>query len=162
MAHSPDQHNEVMAVVRRLSELVEQHGLEELIVERDGIEVVVRSFLSSAAETVYLSPSSLGASVSPVRAAPTPAPEAPLAPASYHRLTSPMVGVFYRSSDPNTPPFVEIGDVVRVGQTVGLIEAMKVFSEIPADVSGRVVEVPAANGRLVQPGETLFVIDTAT
>jgi acetyl-CoA carboxylase biotin carboxyl carrier protein len=71
-----------------------------------------------------------------------------------------MVGVFYRSSGPESPPFVEIGDLVRVGQTVGLIEAMKVFSEIPCDAAGRVVAIPATNGRLVQPGEALLVIDT--
>ena len=70
-----------------------------------------------------------------------------------------MVGIFYAAGAPGDPPFVNVGDVVMVGQTIGLIEAMKVFSEIPAEASGRVVEIVAASGVLVQQSEPLFRIE---
>jgi acetyl-CoA carboxylase biotin carboxyl carrier protein len=70
-----------------------------------------------------------------------------------------MTGVFYRAASPDVPPFVEIGDRIEEGQTVGLIEAMKVFSEIPADRPGRVVEILAASGQLVSQGDPLMRLD---
>lgn len=73
-------------------------------------------------------------------------------------IASPMVGVYYRSPGPEQPPFIELGDHVEVGQTVGLIEAMKVFSEVPAEVAGTVVAIPAENGQLVKPGDALVVV----
>ncbi|MCX6360804.1 MAG: acetyl-CoA carboxylase biotin carboxyl carrier protein [Armatimonadetes bacterium] len=73
-------------------------------------------------------------------------------------VASPMVGVYYRSPGPEQPPFIEVGDHVEVGQTVGLIEAMKVFSEVPAEVAGTVVAIPAENGQLVKPGDALVVV----
>jgi acetyl-CoA carboxylase biotin carboxyl carrier protein len=74
-------------------------------------------------------------------------------------LGSPMVGVFYSSASPGDPPFVNVGDIVSVGQTIGLIEAMKVFSEIPAEASGRIVEIVAMSGMLVQQSDPLFRIE---
>ena len=74
-------------------------------------------------------------------------------------LESPMVGVYYRSPTPDDPPFVNVGDTIKVGQTVGLIEAMKVYSELPSDVSGRVVRLAAENGALVQQGEPLLYVE---
>lgn len=73
-------------------------------------------------------------------------------------IASPMVGVYYRSPGPEQAPFIELGDHVEVGQTVGLIEAMKVFSEVPAEVAGTVVAIPAENGQLVKPGDALVVV----
>jgi acetyl-CoA carboxylase biotin carboxyl carrier protein len=69
------------------------------------------------------------------------------------------MGIFYRSPEPGAAPFVEIGDLVEPGQPVGLIEAMKLFSEVLAEVAGRVREVPAKDGKLVQMGETLLVLE---
>ena len=74
-------------------------------------------------------------------------------------IAAPMVGTFYRAPKPEDPPFVNEGDEVQVGQTVCLLEAMKLFNEIPSDVAGRVVRVLAENGAPVEYGQPLFLID---
>ena len=98
--------------------------------------------------------------------APTPAAVQPAAvPASAstditgHVVKSPMVGTFYRSPSPEAEPFVQEGDMVKSGQALCIIEAMKLLNEIEADVSGRIVKVLAENGQPVEYGEPLFVID---
>lgn len=73
-------------------------------------------------------------------------------------ITSPMVGTFYRSPNPKSEPFVDVGDTVEVGQIIGIVEAMKLMNEIEADRSGEIVEIPVANGQPVEYGETLFRI----
>ncbi len=70
------------------------------------------------------------------------------------------MGVFYRSPAPGSPPFVEIGDSVEKNQPIGMIEAMKVFSEVLADHAGKVVALPAENGKLVHPGDTLILLES--
>ncbi len=74
-------------------------------------------------------------------------------------VRSPLIGVFYRAAAPDTPPFVEIGDIVSEGDTVCIVEAMKVFNEIKAEWRGRVVAVPVENGALVQAGDPLIVLE---
>jgi len=73
-------------------------------------------------------------------------------------LVSPMVGVFYRSGKPGDPPLVEVGQIVQRDQPIGIIEAMKIFSEIPAEHAGIVVSVPAEDGQLVQAGTNLVIL----
>jgi acetyl-CoA carboxylase biotin carboxyl carrier protein len=75
------------------------------------------------------------------------------------RIESPMVGVFYRQSEPGTPPFVEIGDVVAPGQTLCLLEAMKLFNELKADTAGRVTGIHAENAKPVEFGQLLFELE---
>ncbi len=77
-------------------------------------------------------------------------------------VRSPLIGVFYRSSAPDASPFVGIGDIVSEGQTVCIVEAMKVFNEIKAEWGGRVVAIPAENGTLVQAGDPLVVLEFLT
>ncbi len=74
-------------------------------------------------------------------------------------VTSPMVGTFYRSSSPTTQPFVQIGDRITVGQTVCIIEAMKLMNDMPSEVAGRVVKICADNGSTVEYGQQLFLVD---
>lgn len=74
-------------------------------------------------------------------------------------LCAPMTGVFYRAPSPDAPPYVEVGDVVEEGQIICLIEAMKVFNEVPAERSGRVAEICAENGQLVEQGSVLFRLE---
>jgi acetyl-CoA carboxylase biotin carboxyl carrier protein len=73
-------------------------------------------------------------------------------------LVSPMVGVYYRSGKPGDPPMVEVGQVIARDQPIGIIEAMKIFSEIPAEAGGLVVAVPAQDGQLVQAGTPLVIL----
>ena len=148
--------------VKRLVELVEQYGLAELAVEEEGLSIIVKGAAAPGKEpcpgghaaTVHVAPK---AHAAPEAAKPQPAEQdGP----GIVTIQSPMVGVFYRSSSPDAPYLVNIGDEVEVGQTVGLIEAMKVFSEIPSEVAGIVVEAPAENGKLVHQGEPLVRIRT--
>ncbi len=71
-------------------------------------------------------------------------------------IASPMVGTFYRAANPNADPFVDVGDMVKPGQVIGIVEAMKLMNEIEADRSGEIVEIPVANGQPVEYGETIF------
>lgn len=104
----------------------------------------------------------------PVKAAPAPAPVPATAPApakveepnnGYLQITSPMVGTFYRAPSPGAANYVEIGDRVSVGQTVCIIEAMKLMNDMPTEVAGRIVKVLADNGTTVEYGQTLFLVD---
>ncbi len=74
-------------------------------------------------------------------------------------VAAPLTGVYYEAASPTTPPFVTMGDIVRVGQVVALIEAMKVFNEIQADVSGRVIAFTATSGEVVQKGDVLLRVE---
>ena len=88
------------------------------------------------------------------------APQTPAVPAAPigTPVSSPMTGIFYTSSSPSAPPFVKEGEPVNAGQVVGLIEAMKVFNEIVAPTSGRVTQVVATSGQIVNPGDPLHYI----
>ncbi|MCC6484765.1 MAG: acetyl-CoA carboxylase, biotin carboxyl carrier protein [Armatimonadetes bacterium] len=148
--------------IQQLIALVEKYGLAELSVSEKSLTVTVRN----AQETVEIEeleaapvtrPRAALARRTAASAPPSAAvqqPERPTVP-----LVSPMTGVFYTSPSPDAPVFVEPGEVIRVGQTVGLIEAMKVFSEVPSEISGRLVEIRAQNGALVQAGETLMLVE---
>jgi acetyl-CoA carboxylase biotin carboxyl carrier protein len=102
----------------------------------------------------YAAPQSVAPAAS---AAPAPVP----APAAVegHVLTSPMVGTFYRSSSPGAAAFVDVGDTVKVGQTLCIIEAMKILNEIECDKDGVIKAVLAENGQAVEYGQALFVIE---
>jgi acetyl-CoA carboxylase biotin carboxyl carrier protein len=78
---------------------------------------------------------------------------------SFTELKSPLTGVYYAASSPDSAPFVQIGDVVKVGQTIALIEAMKVFNEIQAEASGRVVAIKAQNGDVVKKSDALLLVE---
>ena len=76
-------------------------------------------------------------------------------------ITSPMVGTFYRAPAPDADPYVEVGDMVEVGQTVCIVEAMKLMNEIESEVRGRVVQIPVENSHPVEFGQKLFLIEPA-
>ncbi|MBV9849900.1 MAG: acetyl-CoA carboxylase biotin carboxyl carrier protein [Armatimonadetes bacterium] len=155
--------------VRRLVALVAEHGLAELTVEAEGVQITVKAVPeftpAQAAGPVAVPAHPQALPPAPVYSqppvtAPAPAPASRAGrPANAVALESPMVGVFYRSPSPEDPPFVSVGDTVRVGQPIGLIEAMKVFSEVPAEAAGRVVDIPIESGTLVHQGQPLMHIE---
>jgi acetyl-CoA carboxylase biotin carboxyl carrier protein len=75
-------------------------------------------------------------------------------------MKAPLTGIYYASPSPEAAPFINIGDTVTVGQTIALIEAMKVFNEIPSEVAGRIVAIKAASGNVVKKGDVLFQVET--
>ena len=99
-----------------------------------------------------------GSSQSPA-AALAQAPASQPAPSSAHVVKSPMVGTFYRSASPESAPFVEVGSVVKEGETICIIEAMKILNEIEADKSGTIIKIHAQNAQAVEYGSALFDIE---
>ena len=97
----------------------------------------------------------------PTAAAPTPPPSAPAAPSNEKIIESPMVGTFYSSPSPDAPPFVSAGGTIRADTTVCVIEAMKVFTDIPAGIAGTLVETLVKNGQSVEFGQPLFRVRTS-
>ncbi len=89
----------------------------------------------------------------------TASPAEPARNPNHHVLTAPVVGVFFSSPSPDDPPYVSVGDRVEVGDTVGLIEVMKVYNSVASDVAGTVVEVIAENNAAVEYGQPLLVVD---
>jgi acetyl-CoA carboxylase biotin carboxyl carrier protein len=141
-----------------------QRGDERLLIRRG--HVPSPTIVHAAPITPSVTPAPLGAAAPPVvapAAAPAPAPAAAAAPPAAekagHAVTSPFVGTFYRTPAPDQPSFVEVGSVVKKGQVLCIIEAMKLMNEIEADVAGRVAEILVENGQPVEFGQTLFRIE---
>lgn len=139
--------------LRELIELVSDSGVTELRIERGETRLFIKSAPAEAA-------------------APQPAPQlaasaggtvAPAQPASQSVLpiTSPIVGSFFSSARPGTEPFVQVGDIIAPGQTVGIVEAMKVMNNIESEIAGRVVEILVQNGQAVEYGTELMLVDTS-
>ena len=144
--------------LKTLIDLVSDSNVSELeITEAEG---KVRIVKSSGAPLVMHQPA-MTMVAAPVAAAPAvaaPVAEAVAAPTG-HAVKSPMVGTFYRSASPGAKPFVEVGDVVKEGETICIIEAMKILNEIEADKSGTVSKILCENGQAVEYGQPLFLID---
>ena len=144
--------------LKTLIELVESSGIAELEIQEGEERVrITRTVAAGSAPTVV--PVTLPAVTAPAvgAVAMAPAPSEPAEPEG-HQVKSPMVGTFYRSASPGAKPFVEVGDSVEVGDTLCIIEAMKLMNEIESDKSGVVKQVLAENGQPVEFGQPLVVI----
>ena len=147
--------------IKKLIELVEESGIAELeITEGEESVRIHRGGTSAAAPVQYAAP----IAAAPVAAAPAAAPAAaaePAAPAepAGHIVRSPMVGTFYRSSSPGSKAFVEAGQTVNVGDTLCIVEAMKMMNNIEADKSGTVTQILVDNQDPVEFDQALFVIE---
>ena len=146
--------------LKKLIDLVEESGIAEIEVTEGEEKVrITRSVAAPAVQTVYAAaPAPVAA---PAAAQAASAPAAPAAPAANHANAqkSPMVGTFYRAASPTSDPFVEVGQTVKEGQTLCIIEAMKLMNEIEAEKSGVVKAILVENGTPVEYGEPLFVIE---
>jgi len=142
--------------LKTLIELVESSGIAELEIEEGEERVrITRSVAASPVSTLVVPTTTQGsATLAAALAAPPTAP----VEAEGHQVKSPMVGTFYRAASPGSKPFVEVGDTVQVGDTLCIIEAMKLMNEIESDKSGVVKQVLAENGQAVEFGQPLVVI----
>ncbi|HET7763828.1 MAG TPA: acetyl-CoA carboxylase biotin carboxyl carrier protein [Burkholderiales bacterium] len=149
--------------LKKLIDLVEDSGIAELEVTEGEEKVKIVKGGTAGKEVVVLSPSAVPVSAPPIQAvaaAPTTTPAAAETPTALegHIVKSPMVGTFYRAGAPGAKPFVEVGDTVKVGQTICVIEAMKLMNEIEADKDGVVKAIMVENAQPVEYGEPLMLI----
>jgi acetyl-CoA carboxylase biotin carboxyl carrier protein len=146
--------------LKKLIDLVEDSGIAELEVTEGEEKVKIVKGSAAGKEVMVLSPSAVPVAVPPVQAIPQAPAAAPAAPTTLegHIIKSPMVGTFYRAGSPGSKPFVEVGDTVKVGQTICVIEAMKLMNEIEADKDGVVKAIMVENAQPVEYGEPLMMI----
>ena len=143
--------------LKTLIDLVSESNVSELeITEAEGKVRIVKS--SGAPMMMMPQPATMMAAPTMSAPAAAAAPEAPAAPAG-HAVKSPMVGTFYRASAPGAKSFVDIGSTIKEGETICIIEAMKILNEIEADKSGTVTKILSENGQAVEYGQPLFIIE---
>ena len=154
--------------IQELINFLAESGLEEVNIETDNFKVSVKR---SAEQTVVSAPVAATPAPAPLPtpapapAAPAPAPAAtesaaPAAPSGNAiEIKSPMIGTFYRSANPESPSFVEVGSEVKAGDAVCIIEAMKLFNEIESEVSGKIVKVLVDNAQPVEYDQPLFLVE---
>jgi acetyl-CoA carboxylase biotin carboxyl carrier protein len=161
--------------VKEIIELVDfisKKRLEEVKIETEGIKLSIKKSASSnkiveqtvvhAAPSHAAAPLAVAPALAPVAAAPVVAtPVAPVANEDdkYIAVKSPMIGTFYRSANPESPSFANIGDKIEPGKPVCIIEAMKLFNEIESEVSGTIVKVMVENAQPVEYDQVLFLVD---
>lgn len=150
--------------LKKLIDLVEESGIAEIEVTEGEEKVRITRTQANAQPAMFApppmafaAPAAQPAAAPAVQSATTPATEQPQA--SGHTMTSPMVGTFYRKPSPASPAFVEVGQKVNAGDTVCIIEAMKLMNEIEADVSGTIKAILVNDGEPVEYGAPLFVIE---
>ena len=155
--------------IKELIKLVSKSGVGKVQIEKEDCKVTISGRKSSAEQPIIVQ------SAQPTVAAPTPAPAAapapsePTAPAAAEKkedenlitITSPMIGTFYRSSGPDKDPFVNVGSTFKAGDKLCIIEAMKTFNEIEAEVSGKIVKVLVDDSSPVDYEQPLFLVEPA-
>lgn len=145
--------------LRELLAILNQTDIAELSLKSDDFELTIRKGDRSSTQAVITSENS-AAMVSAVEtAAPQPEPAPAPVDKNWIEIISPMVGTFYRAPAPDEPPFVEMGDTIRRGQTVCIIEAMKLMNELEAEVNGVVKEILVENGQPIEYGQPLMRVE---
>jgi acetyl-CoA carboxylase biotin carboxyl carrier protein len=144
--------------VKKLIELLEESGISEIEISEGEESVRISRYPKPGAVTTTVAvPAAPAAPSSP--AAPAVAAAAPAAPTRGQQVTAPMVGTFYSGPAPGAKPFVEIGTEVKAGDTLCVIEAMKMMNQIESEFAGRIVSILVENGSPVEFGQPLFVIE---
>jgi acetyl-CoA carboxylase biotin carboxyl carrier protein len=155
--------------IQELLKAVNKSTISELTIEEEGgFKITIKQ---ATAETIAMPVAQYAPMAAPAMPAPVAAPPAPAAPAASAPaaapaasanekvIKSPMIGTFYRSSAPDKPPFVGVGDEVKAGTVVCIVEAMKLFNEIESEVSGRIVKVLVDDGTPVEYDQPLFIVE---
>jgi acetyl-CoA carboxylase biotin carboxyl carrier protein len=157
--------------IQDLIKFVAKSGVSEVEIEQKDFKIIIKSeqkskgsdqpIIVQAAAPAIAAPAPVAAA--PVAAAPAPAPASPAASddSNYITVKSPMIGTFYRSSGPDKDPFVNVGDSIAKGNTLCIIEAMKLFNEIESEVTGKIVKVLVDDASPVEYDQPLFLVDPA-
>lgn len=155
--------------IQDLIKFVAKSGVSEVEIEQKDFKLTIKAARKEKSVQVVAQPQYMAAPLPPAPA-PTPVaqPAAPAAPApapaadaKYITVKSPMIGTFYRSAGPGKPVFVNVGDVIKPGKTICIIEAMKLFNEIESEVSGKIVKVLVDDAKPVEYDQPLFLVDPA-
>lgn len=157
--------------IREIIRLIDHSTIDEFTYEAEGTKVKLKKNRSQSATEVVAPQTQVAAPVAPapvvVEAQAKPVTEtvvkeepkkSAIEDETLHKITSPMVGTFYQSSSPETPAYVQVGDKVSADGVVCIVEAMKLFNEIEAEVSGEIVEILVNDGQLVEYGQPLFLV----
>ena len=144
--------------LKTLIDLVQSSGISELEITEGEERIRIAKHLTAAPASAMVSMPTPVAAHAAVAPAPTLAAEPIPAPSEGHVMKAPMVGTFYRASSPDASPFVEVGQTVKAGDTLCVIEAMKLMNEIEADISGVIKAIQVENGQAVEYGQPMFVI----
>jgi acetyl-CoA carboxylase biotin carboxyl carrier protein len=149
--------------IQQLLSFIADSGLEEVIIETEGLKLKTKRNPEVKASSVVSVPSVVAAPVAQVQAVAQPKAEEKAEKVAestrYVAVKSPMIGTFYRSNSPANPAFANVGDEIKKGQVVCIIEAMKLFNEIESEVSGRIVKVLLDNASPVEYDQDLFLVE---
>lgn len=152
--------------IQELISFLSESGLEEVNIETENFKVSIKRSAEQhviAAPAATMPPAPVAPPPVPSPAPATPAPASAEAPADTSgnliEIKSPMIGTFYRSANPDSPSFVEVGSTVKAGDPVCIIEAMKLFNEIESEISGKIVKVLVDNSQPVEYDQPLFLVD---
>lgn len=144
--------------IKEIIALMNENDLTEIEVEREGEKLKVKK---SPAGIVVEPVGRPATTYRPEPAAPIAPPQPAAVPSNRKIISSPMVGTFYRAPSPESPAFVDIGQLVEVGQVVCIVEAMKLMNEIKSEIRGKIVEIPVQNAEPVEFGQALFMVEPA-
>jgi acetyl-CoA carboxylase biotin carboxyl carrier protein len=146
--------------LKTLIDLVSESNISELeITEAEGKVRIVKGGVAAAMPASVAGPPAVATAAPPSAAAAALPPAPPPAEPAGKMIKSPMVGTYYRAASPGAKPFVEVGDNIKEGQAVCIIEAMKIMNEIESDVGGRIVQILCENGQAVEFGQPLFIVE---
>ena len=159
-----------LSKIQSLIKFVSKSGASEVELETKDFKIVIKTNSGQAGEAVVVQAPQVVAAPAPAPAAAAPAPAAaPAAPATpaasedddskYIPIKSPMIGTFYRSSSPDKPAFASVGDTIKEGDVVCIVEAMKLFNEIESEVSGKIVKVMVDDSSPIEYDQVLFLVD---
>ena len=152
--------------IQELIKFVAKSGVSEVSIDRKDFKITIKAQSNMQTIVNATIPAAPAVQALPVATSPAPAPSAapaPAAPAAEASnliiIKSPMIGTFYRSSSPDKPSFVNVGDEIKAGQVVCIIEAMKLFNEIESEISGKIVKVLVDNASPVEYDQPLFLVE---
>jgi acetyl-CoA carboxylase biotin carboxyl carrier protein len=147
--------------IQDLIKFVHKSGVNEVSIEENDFKITIKTNQAPTVVTASIP------AAAPLAAAPAPVAAAPVAAAApavsesdnYMTIKSPMIGTFYRSASPDKPSFVNVGDEIKAGQVLCVVEAMKLFNEIEAEISGRIVKVLVDNASPIEYDQPLFLVE---